>query len=349
MSNNSRPGSPVSLSNNSVFINNNVDDLSKEMNEILELNDKLKRELLIVENRYVELNKINNIRISPNVMPISRHSPQQLMCINDTPIEFINKSNIDNNKKEMKSSMNGNSNNLSCKIKKEIKELEDGENISIYNNQHNMDDLVQNGWDESALHTLNNWYKSFKEQSYCYQYILDKNRRISTKLSLISIGSSAVLSIFAGFKLWNTSDQQYQSGSDVAMMISNFIVAAISTASKRYIDDQRNEKIRTHVENIDAFLGKIYSQVYLDAKYRMNAEDFIKNNVEEYTNLMITSPNLSIDELKNAKKSYRFYNNIENMIKEKEQKILEKKNKKNKYTHTHIDTDKNQDFNESSL
>jgi hypothetical protein len=192
---------------------------------------------------------------------------------------------------------------------------------------------IENGWDASALQTLNNWYRSCKELSYCYQYILDKNRKISTKLSLVSIASSAILSIFAGFKLWNTSDSNYQSGSDAAMMISNFLVAAITTASKRYIDDQRNEKIRAHVENLDNFLAKIYGQIYIDARYRENAEGFIKDNMAEYTELIKSAPNLSIDETIEAKKNFRAYNRIEEIIKYKEQKIKEKlllkHNKKN--------------------
>ncbi len=179
---------------------------------------------------------------------------------------------------------------------------------------------IVNGWDVSSLYTLNNWYKYFKERSYCYQFILDRNRRISTRLSLLSIISSSVLSIFAGLKLWNESDKSYQTGSDVAMMISNFIIAGITTASKRYIDDQRNEQIRTHIENVDIFLGKIYGQIYLDAKYRINAKEFIKNNIEEYTKLMITAPNLTISELRESKTNYRKYNKIEEYIKQKENK-----------------------------
>lgn len=246
-------------------------------------------------------NEINEHKI--NEHKINEHK------INFAQLQHENKNtntNV-NSKLDIMHSTAGMCSPLSPKIKQQIEtaKKEDKENI-------------QNGWDVSALKSLNNWYQSFKEQSYCYQYILDKNRKISTRLSLISIASSSILSIFAGFKLWNSSNESYQSGSDVAMMISNFIVAAITTASKRYIDDQRNEQIRTHVENIDAFLGKIYAQVYIDAKYRINAKDFIKDNVDEYTNLMISAPNLSIQELTEAKKNYRKFNKIEENINKKE-------------------------------
>jgi hypothetical protein len=284
----------------------------------LQISDEVLKKIKLLEQEALQASQASQKSFTSNIIQneIDKHE-----------IEYAQRHNVNQDEYKTKEQQNSYSkcavmSPLSPKIKQQIEyaKKEDKKNI-------------QNGWDVSALTTLNNWYQSFKEQSYCYQYILDKNRKISTRLSLISIASSSILSIFAGFKLWNSSDESYQSGSDVAMMISNFIVAAITTASKRYIDDQRNEQIRSHIENIDAFLGKIYAQVYIDAKYRTNAEDFIKDNVEEYTNLMITCPNLSIQELTEAKKNYRKFNEIEQNINKKELARKEKEIKEKQLKH----------------
>jgi fructosamine-3-kinase len=39
-----------------------------------------------------------------------------------------------------------------------------------------------NGWDEDANNTINNWYSLFKQQSFIYQRILERNKKISDKL-----------------------------------------------------------------------------------------------------------------------------------------------------------------------
>ncbi len=165
-------------------------------------------------------------------------------------------------------------------------------------------DKVINDWDDAANETLQKWFDTFHEMSHMYQYILDRNYKISSNLSMVSVVSSSCLSIFSGFKLWMDNDKIFQSTSDIIMLVSNFVVAGITTMSKRYIDDNRNEKIRIYIEEIDHFISLVYSQYCLSPVYRTNAKDFFKDNTELFTKLMVSSPNLSIYEMKIAKLNY---------------------------------------------
>jgi nitrate reductase NapAB chaperone NapD len=169
-----------------------------------------------------------------------------------------------------------------------------------------LNDIV-NGWDDDANSTLKNWYYAFEELSHSYQYILDRNYKISSNLSMISVISSSVLSIFSGFKLWIQDDKVFQYTSDIIMMVSNFAIAGVTTMAKRYIDDNRNEKIRIYIEEVDKFMNLVYAQYCNKPFLRMNAKDFFKNNNETYTRLMISCPNLSIREMELAKSHYKSY------------------------------------------
>ena len=100
------------------------------------------------------------------------------------------------------------------------------------------DDKNINGWDSDANITINNWYKIFKQQSFIYQFVLDKNREMADILAIISIISSALLGIFSGFKLWIDNDIIFQTVSNILLMLLNFLVALITASSKRYIDDK---------------------------------------------------------------------------------------------------------------
>jgi len=171
---------------------------------------------------------------------------------------------------------------------------------------------IINGWDLSAIQTLNNWYSTIKELSFSYQFILDRNYKISTSLSMVSVMSSSALSIFSGFKLWIQNDTTFQSSSDIFMMVSNFIVAAITTMSKRYIDDSRNEKMKIYISELDGFIGLICAQITITPEFRMPASKFFETNMKQYTKLMITMPNISIKEMKMAKNNYQSYKSFEN-------------------------------------
>lgn len=164
-----------------------------------------------------------------------------------------------------------------------------------------------NGWDNDANITITNWYKTFKQQSFIYQFVLDRNRKISDNLAIISIISSTFLGIFSGFKLWINNDAVFQTVSNVLLMLLNFITAFIIATSKRYIDDKRNETIRTYVEDIDMFIGELSAQVLNSPVYRMNADKFFKQHNTKYTRLISMAPNLSIDEINKGKEHFTLY------------------------------------------
>ena len=162
-----------------------------------------------------------------------------------------------------------------------------------------------NGWDKNAVETVRNWRILFKENKYIYEWVLEKNYKISTNLNLISVVSSSIMGCFSAFKLWIQDDKTFQATSDVIMLFSNFLIAAITTSSKRYIDDNRNEKIRNYLEEVSRFLGNITSELIKTAEYRMNADKFIKTQQEIYSKLIINKPNISISELTAAKNAYK--------------------------------------------
>jgi len=164
-----------------------------------------------------------------------------------------------------------------------------------------------NGWDNEAIETVNNWRVLYKEHKYIYEWILERNQRISTNLNLISVISSSIMGCFSAFKLWIQDNRTFQATSDIIMLFSNFLIAAITTSSKRYIDDNRNEKIKIYVEEISKFLGNIGSELVKSPEYRQNANDFILSHQEIYLKLSTTKPVISLDELTKAKASYKIF------------------------------------------
>jgi hypothetical protein len=179
-------------------------------------------------------------------------------------------------------------------------------NIFI-NNTSSDDNIINNkninGWDDDANNTLNNWYELFKQQSFIYQWILENNKKISNKLILTSIIASSTLGIFSSFKLWIKNDT-FIMVSDLLLMLSNFSVALITSYSKSYIDDKRDELIRIYIEEVDELLGEISGQVLKSPIYRVNAGDFFKDNNYKYTKLITYLPNISLYELNESKKEY---------------------------------------------
>ena len=161
-----------------------------------------------------------------------------------------------------------------------------------------------NGWTEDNEDMLRQWADSLKTTSFAYQYLLDKSYSISTQLSLISICSSSILSIFAGFKLWIQDNKSFQNAGDIVMLFSNFIVAAITTASKRYLDDNRNQKIRTFLNDLDKLYAIIVTQLSMLPEYRINAKEFFDKYKESYTRIMVSMPNVSIKEITIARNKY---------------------------------------------
>ena len=164
-----------------------------------------------------------------------------------------------------------------------------------------------NGWDHDANKTIQNWFYLFREQSFVYQWVLDRNRRISDRLGTLSIISSSILGIFSAFKLWMDNDTLFQTVSNIILMFLNFGVALITSMSKRYIDNQKNETIRTYLEEVDNFWGEIAAQLLKSPIYRMNADKFFKLNNDKYTKLASCAPNLSLSDITEGKIKYQLY------------------------------------------
>lgn len=163
-----------------------------------------------------------------------------------------------------------------------------------------------NGWDEEANTTLRNWYHTFRQQSYIYQWVLDHNNLMSERLAIASIVTSSTLGIFAGFKLW-IPGTVFQTASDIVLILCNFGVALITAMSRRYGDDKRTDSIRGYVSELDEFLGEISAQVLKSPTYRMNADEFFQANNDKYTKLITSAPNMSLEEIAKAKTLYKAY------------------------------------------
>jgi len=217
-----------------------------------------------------------NISQNINNQPESETEIDSVETKNNSPIISVQ----DNKKKKSRSSM---INSMTTKI-------------------HN-----ENGWDDNAIKTINNWYYTFKELSFVYQWVLDRNRKMSDRLATISVISSSALGIFSAFKLWIDNDALFQTVSNIILMFLNFAVALITSLSKRYVDDQKNETIRTYIEDVDSFLGEIAAQVLKMPIYRMNAEKFFKTNNDKYTKLISSTPNLSLTDMSQGKAKYKMY------------------------------------------
>jgi len=163
-----------------------------------------------------------------------------------------------------------------------------------------------NGWDNEANTTIKNWYHTFKQQSYIYQWVLDNNKRMSDRLTTTSILTSSLLGIFTGFKLW-ILDETFQMASNIILTLCNFLVALITAMSRKYSDDKRQDSIRNYVRELDEFLGIISAQVLKSPIYRTNADDFFRTNNDKYTMLIMSAPNMSLDEISHSKKLYKIY------------------------------------------
>ncbi len=219
--------------------------------------------------------------------------------INDIPNQNKSNSNSSDSENSKDSSKANSSDNKSSSDNSAHKNI-----TSMVEHMFKPNDI--NGWDNEANITIKNWYHTFKQQSFIYQWILDHNNLMSERLAIASIIASSVLGIFAGFKLW-IPNGVFQTTSDVILVLSNFCIALITAMSRRYGDDKRTDSIRDYIGDVDEFLGEISAQVLKSPTYRMNADEFFKANNDKYTKLITTAPNMSIDEINQAKKSYQIY------------------------------------------
>ena len=244
-----------------------------------------------------EEQKNNNVCISSD----SETQKKMFSTVLDIKHNFNNDKENNNN--------NNNKDNSDNKDKPDNKDNQNNNSDNQNNNPDNKDNKEKsiNGWDTDAIFTLDNWYEAFQRQSFVYQFILDRNYKMSNKLNMISVIFSSLLGIFSAFKLWIANDSVFQTVSNILLMFSNFTVALITTQSKRFIDDKKNEQIRTYIEEVDTFLGHLSAQYLKSYVYRMNADDFFKTYNDEYTKIISSQPNLSLYELELGHSNYAIY------------------------------------------
>jgi hypothetical protein len=315
------------ISNNSnVFISSssNLDytDKSDKMHNKKNINNDIIYENETGNNPNININNNNNKKNATNGIYINSD-----IYSNDMP-DFIDsdKSNNSSNSND-ETTFSENRDESNTKPKKKL--IKTGNKLTAIHNEGNLieemlelekNEKIINGWDSEAIKTIRNWYKIFKQQSWIYQYILDRNLKISDWLGIISICMNALLGIFCAFKLW-INDDIFQIVSNIILIFSNFFIGLLTAISKRYIDDKRNEEIRTYINEVDVFFGEISAQVLKHPVYRMNADKFFRINNDKYTSLVSKAPNLSIIELNLGKKMYKkmiLHNDLDKHIFEKE-------------------------------
>ena len=251
-----------------------------------------------------EEQKNNNVCISSD----SETQKKMFSTILDIKHNFNNdKENNNKDNHDNKDNQNNKDNPNNKDNKNNLDNPNNKDNKDNLDNQNNNKEKSINGWDTDAIFTLDNWYEAFQRQSFVYQFILDRNYKMSNKLNMISVIFSSLLGIFSAFKLWIANDSVFQTVSNILLMFSNFTVALITTQSKRFIDDKKNEQIRTYIEEVDTFLGHLSAQYLKSYVYRMNADDFFKTYNDEYTKIISSQPNLSLYELELGHSNYAIY------------------------------------------
>ena len=235
-----------------------------------------------------------NILSTTSILDIQSREPPNLNRLSASPVLIIDKINTPKEPNR--------STDLSINILTEP----EFNRISLDSDKN----TIINGYDDKSVKMLENMKSNCRFLSFSYQFILDRNFKFSTRLSIISMISSSMMSIFAGFKLWLGDDKSFQSYSDLTMLISNFLIAAITTASKNYIDDKRNDAIRNYLSNVDQFLGILETQLTFDPKYRMHADEFMNKYKETYGKILSEAPNASIKEIILAKQRYKLMNYV---------------------------------------
>ena len=130
---------------------------------------------------------------------------------------------------------------------------------------------------------------------------------MSNRLHIISVSLSTFLGIFTSLKIWMQSSQTSNLVIDIITALINFLIALITTISKKYIDDKINDSLRIYIHNIDNFLGEITSEYFKMKKYRTRANVFFLKTNSVFTNLLSKAPNISINDMKQGMIEYEKY------------------------------------------
>ena len=292
------------IKDSEIYSDDNKDIEAHGIATSLDTEDKIKFKN---DHRHNELNKIEVYGLTTNTHTHTNKNPNPNTNTNPNQKDKLNATTGIKLIDEIPANKYSNSDSESSSDSKP-------KSISSENNNKNkkniLNDMLKpsdiNGWDNEANITIKNWYHTFKQQSFIYQWVLDHNSKISEKLAISSILASSTLSIFTGFSLWLSNDL-FRTVSSIIIILSNFIIAILTALSRHYGNDVRGESIRNYVREIDEFLGEISAQVLKAPIYRMNADDFFKQNNDNYTKLIMFAPNVSLDELNKSKKEYKSY------------------------------------------
>ena len=176
----------------------------------------------------------------------------------------------------------------------------------------------ENGWDLEANQTIKKWYNLFRESSFIYQWIYDRNIKRANILSIVSAVISAFLSLISGIKLWQNGNLTFGFITDILLMVINLIIAVLIGISKTILDDKKNEEIRNYIMEIDTFSGEIAAQCLKTPNYRTNADEFFSKNNDKYIKLVASAPNLSLGDFSRAKRVFERHKLIEIQEKDKE-------------------------------
>lgn len=297
--------SDIEANNNDDINNLFIDDSDSTTDS--ESNGNIKINFTSSENsNYQSIGKIEQVALKTNLITYSNS--------NDTNSNLSHLINATNGIKLIDNIKSKRSEIYQNKISKSESSEESKSSATVTTYRNEISSLVENmmvtdnvnGWDSDANLTIKNWYHTFRQQSYIYQWVLDYNDIMSERLAIASILTSSILGIFTGFKLW-IGNNTFQTTSDVISLLTNFAIALITAMSRRYGDDKRSDSIRHYITQVDEFLGEISAQVLKSPVYRMNADDFFKKNNDKYTELITSAPNMTLDELNTAKKEYSKY------------------------------------------
>jgi len=294
--------------------NKNIKSNIKQNIELKKINivENPKSPNLCNDNKFISsenssMNEKSNIQFENFINQINRQEKYiaDLLKQQDELNELLNKKQEEVNElSETKHKENNNS-----KLKLGCFSMESNIVANATSELYNEENEVLNNWNAKNNQTVRNWFNILREYKYIYQSILDKNYKNSIKYNIASIIASSALGFFSAFKLWLQDEVLFQSISNIIMLFSNFLIAALTHIATRFIDDKRNEKIRIYIESIDNLIGVITAQLSKNSNLRMDAIDFINDNNDKYTDILTNKPNLSFDELTEGKLKYKRYQN----------------------------------------
>lgn len=195
-----------------------------------------------------------------------------------------------------------------------------------------------NNWNEKNENTLRTWKISLTEYLHIYQFVLDSaqikmNRCLfivevlGVFASLLSIISASALG-FSKLKVNSTTtlsdvtsnDQIIFSSADIISLIIavfvaiiNLLITLLNRLIKIYKWDSTIAECAAYISNMDQIYSTIAVELSLPVNSRNDANKFIRDISVKYLDLIKNSPNIDLDDQKEAMKQYEQF--IEGKIK----------------------------------